>query len=73
MAHDMIIRGKYPVDKILGIIFENQSVIDDVLLILYSKRNKRMTKEELLNKLNDIEWDDFEVKDASGGIPKSMW
>lgn len=32
-----------------------------------------MTKEELLNRLNDIEWDDFEVKEASGGIPKSMW
>ncbi len=32
-----------------------------------------MTKEELLKRLNDVEWDDFEVKDASGGIPKSMW
>ena len=32
-----------------------------------------MTKEELLGRLNDIEWDDFEVKEASGGIPKSMW
>ncbi len=32
-----------------------------------------MTKDELLNRLNDIEWDDFEVKEASGGIPKSMW
>ena len=32
-----------------------------------------MTKEELLNRLNDIEWDDFEVKEATGGIPKSMW
>lgn len=32
-----------------------------------------MTKEELLHKLNNIEWDDFEVKEASGGLPKSMW
>lgn len=32
-----------------------------------------MTKEELLERLNDIEWNDFEVKDASGGLPKSMW
>lgn len=32
-----------------------------------------MTKEELLTRLNDIEWDDFEVKEASGGFPKSMW
>ena len=26
-----------------------------------------MTKEELIIRLNDIEWDDFEVKEASGG------
>ncbi len=32
-----------------------------------------MTQEELLKRLSDIEWDDFEVKEASGGIPKSMW
>lgn len=32
-----------------------------------------MTKEELLDRLNEMEWDDFEVKEASGGIPKSMW
>ena len=33
----------------------------------------KMTQEELLQRLNDIEWDDFEVKEASGGLPKSMW
>lgn len=32
-----------------------------------------MTKEELLARLKDIEWNDFEVKEASGGLPKSMW
>ncbi len=32
-----------------------------------------MTQEELLRRLSDIEWDDFEVKEASDGIPKSMW
>ena len=31
------------------------------------------TNEELLARLNDIEWNDFEVKEASGGLPKSMW
>lgn len=31
-----------------------------------------MTKEELLGRLKDIEWDDFEVKEASAGIPGSM-
>jgi ATP-dependent DNA helicase RecG len=32
-----------------------------------------MNKIELLQKLQDIEWDDFEVKDASGGLPKNIW
>lgn len=32
-----------------------------------------MTKEELLDRLNDIEWNDFEVKEASGGLSGSMW
>jgi len=32
-----------------------------------------MTEEELLKRLSDIEWEDFEVKEATGGIPKSMW
>lgn len=32
-----------------------------------------MTKDELLARLKDIEWNDFEVKEASGGLPKSMW
>ncbi|MDD6669190.1 MAG: ATP-binding protein [Bacteroidales bacterium] len=32
-----------------------------------------MTKEELFQRLSNIEWDDFEVKEASGGLPKSMW
>ena len=32
-----------------------------------------MTKEELIARLNDIEWNDFEVKEALGGLPKSIW
>lgn len=32
-----------------------------------------MTKEELVNKLGDLEWEDFEVKSAQGGLPKSAW
>ena len=32
-----------------------------------------MTKQELQNKLQDIEWEDFEVKLAIGGVPKSVW
>ncbi|MCM1420487.1 MAG: putative DNA binding domain-containing protein, partial [Bacteroides sp.] len=32
-----------------------------------------MTKDELTQRLNDIEWDDFEVKEAAGGLPKSIW
>ena len=32
-----------------------------------------MTKEELLTRLQDIEWDDFEVKEAKTDLPKSIW
>ncbi|MDR1896950.1 MAG: putative DNA binding domain-containing protein [Prevotellaceae bacterium] len=32
-----------------------------------------MTKEALLQRLSDIEWDDFEVKEASHGLPKNVW
>ena len=32
-----------------------------------------MTKEELINKLTDLEWEDFEVKEAKEDIPKSAW
>jgi ATP-dependent DNA helicase RecG len=32
-----------------------------------------MTEEELINKLADLEWEDFEVKEAKGEVPKSAW
>ena len=32
-----------------------------------------MTKNELIAKLKDIEWDDFEVKEASAELPKNIW
>lgn len=32
-----------------------------------------MTKGELLERLNGNEWDDFEIKEASRDIPKSIW
>ncbi len=32
-----------------------------------------MNKEELIQKLKDIEWEDFEVKEAVSEIPKSSW
>ena len=32
-----------------------------------------MIKEELIAKLNDIEWEDFEVKEARSEVPKSVW
>ena len=32
-----------------------------------------MNKRELIQRLHDIEWEDFEVKDASGGLPKNIW
>lgn len=32
-----------------------------------------MTKDELIVKLNDLEWEDFEVKEAKGEVPTSSW
>jgi len=32
-----------------------------------------MNKKELITKLEDIEWEDFEVKEAQTNLPKSIW
>ena len=32
-----------------------------------------MTKEELIRRLQDIEWEDFEVKEAKHELPKNIW
>ncbi|MCF0201564.1 MAG: putative DNA binding domain-containing protein, partial [Bacteroidales bacterium] len=32
-----------------------------------------MTKEELFTRINDLEWEDFEVKEAKSELPKSIW
>ena len=32
-----------------------------------------MTKDELLKRLSDIEWDDFEVKEAKDKLPENVW
>ena len=32
-----------------------------------------MTKVELVAKLKDVEWDDFEAKEAASELPKSVW
>src|SRR3989338_5274535 len=32
-----------------------------------------MNKQELIEKLQDIEWEDFEVKEAKSEIPKNAW
>ncbi len=32
-----------------------------------------MTKEELINRINDLEWEVFEAKEAKSELPKSVW
>ena len=32
-----------------------------------------MNKKELIHKLQDIEWEDFEVKEAKSEVPKDSW
>jgi hypothetical protein len=34
---------------------------------------KSMTKQTLLEQLQDIEWDNFEVKTARTDVPKDVW
>ena len=31
-----------------------------------------MTKEELIKRINDLEWEDFEVKEAKSELPKNI-
>ena len=44
---------------------------------MFEKKNDvreiHMNKAQLIDKLNDIEWEDFEVKEASEGVPKNIW
>ena len=37
------------------------------------KESKMMTRYELLQRMNDIEWEDFEVKEAKNELPKNVW
>ena len=32
-----------------------------------------MNKQELISKLNELEWEDFEVKAAKAEVPKDSW
>ena len=32
-----------------------------------------MTKEDLIQRIQDIEWDDFEAKAALNDVPKEAW
>lgn len=34
---------------------------------------KGMTREELIQKLSSLEWEDFEAKAANSELPKSVW
>ena len=37
------------------------------------RRKIIMTKDQLIAKLSDIEWDDFEVKAAKSELPRNIW
>ena len=41
--------------------------------LLYLQKFLIMTKEELLKRLNGIEWNDFEIKEAKNEVPKTAW
>jgi predicted HTH transcriptional regulator len=43
-----------------------------LVLNKYQNANE-LTEKELKNKLSEIEWEDFEVKEAKSEVPKSVW
>ena len=47
--------------------------MDEFIVRIFAFKQSNMTKEELLNRLSDIEWDDFEAKEAKSELPKSVW
>ena len=40
---------------------------------LMKEGKMKMNKQELIQKLEDIEWEDFEVKEAKSEVPKNSW
>ena len=51
----------------------NSSNISEKYVTFVAELFETMTKEELLLKLTDIEWDDFEVKAAQDKLPENVW
>ena len=44
-----------------------------IIRIFANTNNIDMTKDELLKRLNDIEWEDFECKEALNKLPDNVW
>ena len=56
---------------------KNKNLQISIIMSIFAKRNhqniKIMTKEELIDRINDIEWEDFEAKEAKSELPKNIW
>ena len=56
---------------------KNKNLQISIIMSIFAKRNhqniKIMTKEELIDRINDIEWEDFEAKEATSELPKNIW
>lgn len=56
---------------------EKKNLHISIIMSIFAKRNhqniKIMTKEELIDRINDIEWEDFEAKEAKSELPKNIW
>ena len=56
---------------------KNKNLQISIIMSIFAKRNhqniKIMTKEELIHRINDIEWEDFEAKVAKSELPKNIW
>jgi hypothetical protein len=65
------VKGKMKLEK------KNKNFQISIIMSIFAKRNhqniKIMTKEELIDRINDIEWEDFEAKEAKSELPKNIW
>ena len=56
---------------------KNKNLQISIIMSIFAKRNhqniKIMTKEELIDRINDIEWEDFEAKETKSELPKNIW
>ena len=57
----------------LGNLVPNQNLEAFTLNTKSPQNLNKLNKTQLIKKLNDLEWEDFEVKEAKANVPKNSW